>query len=199
MYDRSDGYLRAARIAARRPLDDPLQLGQPAVLSAAARADAALLRRRARCTRPRALSLAAAPMGMPGDHPASRAQRLERRPLHERDCRKSVRARLQRRPAQSAQLRRDGASGGGPVSFRPDSRREIRRPGARRHRRRPCNLDRGVLARWESCPEVSGGVRQRTAARRPCCRRGVADHRNRRVRPRARTIRELSVRVELRP
>ena len=172
-----NGFVRAAAVARRRPQDDALRLGQSALFSTAARADRPLLRRRRRRARAGALPLAAAAAG--------RIRRcsllhglnaLERRALHERHRQQGVRARHERRPAESAQLRRDRASVGRPVSLGPDGRR--RGTSSRSSSAidgLPADGGRRLLARRQPRAEAGGRVRRRAAAgasrrSRPCRR-----------------------------
>src|SRR5882672_8956122 len=85
------GIFHAAAVADQRPLDDALQLGQPAVFSAAAAAVAALFRRGGADARGRRLPLAAAAMGPAHAPRAPWLERVERRALHARPRRESLR------------------------------------------------------------------------------------------------------------
>src|SRR5437667_12166509 len=99
------GIFHATGVADQRPLDDAVPLGQPAILSAAPAAVAALFRRRRAHAGGRRLSLAAAAVG-PADAPrAPWSERIERRALHARARRESLRARHERAAPESAQLR----------------------------------------------------------------------------------------------
>ena len=119
--DLSDREIRSSSFAGERTHDDALQLGQPALLPSPARTDPPLFRRRPRRAGRRRLSLAAAAVDMPDDPRAARPERLERRALHEGHRVEGLRARHERRPAESAQLRRHGASVGRPLSFGSDA------------------------------------------------------------------------------
>src|SRR5258708_183826 len=130
-----NGFFRPTALAAERPLDDPLQLGQPAVLSTTAGAGAPLFRGRRRHARGRRLSLAPGPLAPADPDRAARAERIERRALHARPRRESVRARYERRAPQSAQLRQYGAPCGRALSFGADRRRGARHPRADARRR----------------------------------------------------------------
>src|SRR5258708_16589507 len=85
-----NGFFRPTALAAERPLDDPLQLGQPAVLSTTAGAGAPLFRGRRRHARGRRLSLAPGPLAPADPDRAARAERIERSALHPRPRRESV-------------------------------------------------------------------------------------------------------------
>src|SRR5258708_8788825 len=104
MYDRGDGAFRAARVPTKWSSHDFVQLGEPARLSAAAEGGAAILRRRPGDACCRRLSLAGAAVDAPDVDRAPRLERIERRALHARTCRQSVRARHERGPAEPAPL-----------------------------------------------------------------------------------------------
>ena len=82
--------------------------------------EARVLRRRARRPRARARPLAAGAARGADAAGAARPRRLEHGALHGRPRRQGVRARLQRRAAEPAQLRRHRVALGGPLSLRPD-------------------------------------------------------------------------------
>ena len=109
------------------------------------------------------------------DSRAARPERVERRALHARHRHQGVRARHERRPAQSAQLRRHRASVGRAVSLRPDGRRPARRRGTERRRRPSGDRRRRLLARRQSRAEagrrVRGPIRRRRSGGARRCRR----------------------------
>src|SRR5258708_25803592 len=149
-----NGFFRPTALAAERPLDDPLQLGQPAVLSTTAGAGAPLFRGRRRHARGRRLSLAPGPLAPADPDRAARAERIERRALHARPRRESVRARYERGAPEPAQLRRHGAPVGGTVPLRADRRRRARRARAHPRRRVAVNRGGGLFARRQPRAEA---------------------------------------------
>ena len=145
---------------------------------------APLLRRR-RTTRASLarLPLAAASLGASDAHRPARPERIERRALHARHRRESVRPRHERRPPQSAQLRRHRASVGRAVSFRADrttprmSIDELTTVDGL-----PAIAVAGYSLGGNLALKLAGRVRRRAAARATRRRRRIADHRDRRVR-----------------
>src|SRR5207302_4644397 len=100
LYHVAGGLLRAETVAAWRPRDDVVQLGESATFSAAADAHPTLLRRRRSHARRGRLPLAAQAPRTADARRAARSERLERRALHTRPRRESVRPRHERRAAQ---------------------------------------------------------------------------------------------------
>ena len=121
---------------------------------------------------------------------AARPRRIERRALHAWPRRQGLAARLERRPAQPAQLRRHRTPDARALPLRPDRR------SARGHARAGRTStgsrrvgDRRLLARRQSGRETGRRAGRRARSARPRGGGGEPDDRSRAMRPRDRAAR----------